>query len=109
MPLTNTQYDEIMRAYQQKQLRRQRLITARKEEIARLTPRIAELDGQIASLSVSRARRLLDGDDSALADLKEQIHALSMQKAQTLHSLGYPENYFSPPYECPDCQDTRCV
>lgn len=109
MPLTNTQYDEIMRAYQQKQLRRQRLITARKEEIARLTPRIAELDGQIASLSVSRARRLLDGDDSALADLKEQIHALSMQKAQTLHSLGYPENYFSPPYECPDCQDTGYI
>lgn len=109
MPLTNTQYDEVMRAYQQKQLRRQRLITARREEVSQKTPRIAELDGQIASLSVSRAKRLLDGDDNALADLREQIQALSAKKAQILHSLGYPEDYFSPPYECPDCQDTGYI
>ncbi len=109
MPLTNAQYDEIMRTYQQRQLRRQHLIAARRQEIARLAPQIAELDGDIASLSVSRAKRLLDGDDQALADLKEQIRSLSEQKKGILLSLGYPEDYFSPPYECPDCQDTGYI
>ena len=109
MPLTNTQYDEIMRTYQQKQLDRQHLITARKKEIAHLAPEIAGLDGKIASLSVDRARRMLDGDDSALNDLKEQIHALSAEKARILRSFGYPEDYFSPPYNCPDCQDTGYI
>ena len=55
MPLTNTQYDQIMRGYQDRQLKRQQLIDTRREEIAAKIPKITELDAQIASLSVSRA------------------------------------------------------
>lgn len=52
MPLTNTQYDQIMRGYQDRQLKRQQLIDTRREEIAAKIPKITELDAQIASLSV---------------------------------------------------------
>ena len=55
MPLTNTQYDQIMRGYQDRQLKRQQLIDTRREEIAAKIPKITELDAQIASLSVRRA------------------------------------------------------
>ena len=72
MPLTNTQYDQIMRGYQDRQLKRQQLIDTRREEIAAKIPKITELDAQIASLSVRRARQLLDGDASALTDLHDQ-------------------------------------
>lgn len=34
MPLTNTQHDQIMRGYQDRQLKRQQLIDTRREEIA---------------------------------------------------------------------------
>ena len=109
MPLTNTQYDQIMRSYQNRQLERQRLIDTRREEIATVIPEITKLDADIASLSVKRARQLLDGDASALEDLHEQIQALSMQKQQLLQAHGYPANYFQPPYTCPDCQDTGYI
>lgn len=109
MALTNTQYDEIMRSYQQRQLKRHRLIESRKEEVYRKAPQLSKLDGQIASLSVSRARRLLDGDDSALLHLKEQLSQLSQQKTEILLQLGYPADYFTPPYQCPDCQDTGYI
>ncbi|WP_294784484.1 ATP-binding protein [uncultured Eubacterium sp.] len=109
MPLTNTQYDQIMRSYQNRQLERQRLIDTRREEIATVIPEITKLDADIASLSVKRARQLLDGDASALEDLHEQIQALSMQKQQLLQVHGYPANYFQPPYTCPDCQDTGYI
>lgn len=56
MPLTNTQYDQIMRGYQDRQLKRQQLIDTRREEIAAKIPKITELDAQIASLSVRRAQ-----------------------------------------------------
>ncbi|MEI3280181.1 MAG: hypothetical protein V8R46_05250 [Eubacterium ramulus] len=38
MPLTNTQYDEIMRTYEKRQLDRQQLIDERKKELARIDP-----------------------------------------------------------------------
>lgn len=109
MSLTNTQYDEIMRSYQDKQLHRQHLITARREEIAGLAPEITEIEGEIAHLSVSKARRLLSGEAQALAGLKEEIAVLSARKRDILLSLGYPADYFEPDYECPDCQDTGYI
>ena len=42
MPLTNTQYDQIMRGYQDRQLKRQQLIDTRREEIAAKIPKITE-------------------------------------------------------------------
>ena len=109
MPLTNTQYDQIMREYQNRQLARQRLIDTRREEIAGIIPEIPKLDAEIASLSVRRARQLLDGDPSALQDLHEQIQKLSLNKQQLLQAHGYPADYFQPPYTCPDCQDTGYI
>lgn len=109
MSLTNTQYDEIMRSYQDKQLRRQHLITARRKEIALLAPQMTGLESEIAHLSVSKARRLLSGEDQALDGLKEEIAVLSARKKDLLLSLGYPADYFEPEYECPDCQDTGYV
>ena len=109
MPLTNTQYDQSMRGYQDRQLKRQRLIDTRREEIATTIPQISKLDADIASLSVKRARQLLDGDASALKDLHEQIQALSLQKQQLLQDHGYPADYFQPPFTCPDCQDTGYI
>ena len=109
MPLTNTQYDQIMRGYQDRQLKRQQLIDTRREEIAAKIPKITELDAQIASLSVRRARQLLDGDASALTDLHDQIQTLSARKQECLQNAGYPADYFQPPYTCPDCQDTGYI
>ena len=109
MPLTNTQYDQIMRGYQDRQLKRQQLIDTRREEIATKIPKITELDAQIASLSVRRARQLLDGDASALTDLHDQIQTLSARKQECLQNAGYPADYFQPPYTCPDCHDTGFI
>ena len=109
MPLTNTQYDQIMRGYQDRQLKRQQLIDTRREEIAAKIPKITELDAQIASLSVRRARQLLDGDASALTDLHDQIQTLSARKQECLQNAGYPADYFQPPYTCPDCHDTGFI
>ncbi|MCC8142426.1 MAG: ATP-binding protein [Lachnospiraceae bacterium] len=149
MPLTNTQYDEIMRSYQDKQLMRHHIITAREEEIAKRSPEMAELNARIAHLSVEEAKRRLGVDSSAETDLsaragapaeagtnrpaagsnmsetatrisetaaaeqsstpQEKIAALADEKRALLSSLGYPEDYLDPPYDCPDCQDTGYI
>ncbi|MCC8028343.1 MAG: ATP-binding protein [Lachnospiraceae bacterium] len=109
MPLTNTQYDEIMRTYQSRQLQRQRLILERRREIGRLTPRMAELDAETAHVSVEQARRLLDGRDAPAEQIADELAAITARKKDLLLSLGKPADYFDPPYYCPDCRDTGYI
>ncbi len=110
MPLTNTQYDEIMRSYQDRQLARNRLISSREEEIEKRSPKMAELNAGIAHLGAQEARKRLgcpaEGDDG---DVWSEIAALAAKKRELLVSLGYPEDYLDPPYVCPDCRDTGYI
>ncbi len=108
MALTNAQYDEIMRSYQDRQIARQHLIAAREAEVEERTPRLAELNAAIAHAGVAEAKRRLSGTDES-ADPRESISALAAERRALLASLGYPEDYLAPPYVCPDCRDTGYI
>ncbi|MEG0805700.1 MAG: ATP-binding protein [Lachnospiraceae bacterium] len=109
MALNNTQYDTIVRAYNKRQLSNQHILEERQKEVYTKVPKIQELELTISSLSVSQAKKLLDGDASALRVLHGQISQLGAEKAALLERFGYPSNYLSTPYLCPDCQDTGYV
>ena len=109
MPLTNTQYDEIMRTYEKRQLDRQQLIDECKKELARLDPEFTKFDSRIARSSVAAAKPLLSGDTSAQEHLHKKIQHLRQQRTDLLKEYGYPENYLQPAYTCPDCQDTGYI
>ncbi len=106
MALSNAQYEELKRTYDQTQLKNQRIREKRLQEAYKKVPRLQEIEAQIASLSVSKARLLLDGDLSALNDLKSSLAALREEKATLIVNSGYPSNYFDPIYDCADCKDT---
>lgn len=109
MPLTNSQYEAIQKIYDEKQ-RRHRLEL--NEKLAYVNEHVAgfqEINEAISSLCVQQAEKLLDGDSRALDDLKEMIQDLKLQKAALLKSAALPEDYLSPVYDCPDCQDTGYV
>jgi DNA replication protein DnaC len=109
MALTNSQYDTIMRTYEEKQraarLRQEKL----REQIYREIPALEAMDEQIASFSVRQARLLLDGDNGALATLKEQLQKAREKRAGLLDAAGYSPSDLEPVYECSDCQDTGYI
>ena len=109
MALTNSQYDTIMRIYEQKRLRTHDLLTRRYNEIYEQIPRIHEIDNEISHLGVANARALIDGNTDAPAQFRRQLHALTVEKEALLLASGYPADYLEPDYECPDCQDTGYV
>ena len=74
-----------------------------------LIPELEEMDHSISSLSVKKARLLLDGDQTALSSLKSEIEELSAQKPALLKSHGLPANYLEMHYQCPDCKDTGYI
>ncbi len=109
MSLSNLQYDELQRQYDARQLRNQRVLQERRAKIFAKYPRLKELEALTASASVHHARHLLDGDDSALEQLRLQLACYRKERAAILVSAGVDEHYFEPPYLCPDCKDTGFV
>jgi DNA replication protein DnaC len=109
MALTNSQYDTIMRTYEEKQraarLRQEEI----REHIYQELPALKSMDEQIASFSVRQARLLLDGDDGALDTLKDQLQKAREKRADLLAGAGYSPSDLEPVYECPDCRDTGYI
>ena len=52
MPLTNAQYDSLMREYNQKQLRNHQIVLQREKELYDKLPELTRLDNQVSQLSV---------------------------------------------------------
>lgn len=109
MALTNSQYDHFMRIYEKRQLDNENRLRGRYEEVYDRIPRLRELDQSISELSVRQARRMLDGDESALTALKEDLHLLFEEKKLLLTQAGYRADYLELSYTCPDCKDTGYI
>lgn len=109
MALDNSQYDTIIRAYEQKQLHNRNVLDKRYKTVYNRLPKLKEINDSISLLSVNHARKLLGGDDDALSSLKEELQKLSEQKKQLLLSAGFPEDYLEPVYDCKDCKDTGYI
>lgn len=109
MALRNSQYDALMRYYQKLQLRNKHDQDERITKAYSLIPRLAEIDREIASLSMKKARLLLGETSGQDFDLGEQIRLLSEERSNLLISRGFPGDYLKMHYTCPICQDTGYV
>lgn len=109
MPLTNKQYDAIMRGYDHRQYKNYRQLCARQDEIYEKIPRIREIEESIASHSLRHAERMMDADPHAMEDLKQTLANARAEKDFLLKKNGYPVDYLEMQYTCPDCQDTGYI
>ncbi len=109
MALSNSQYDQLMRVYEQKQLDNEHTLRDHYEKARACIPELSELDDAISSFSVKQAKLLLEGDTSALEELRGQVRKLSARKKELLVSNGFPEDYLELHYSCPDCKDTGYI
>ena len=109
MGLKKSQYQAIMRKYEQKQLRNHDILTQHYEEVYRQLPEFKSLDDSISILSVQYGKRLLNGDQKAISSLKEELAILRASKQELLRSSGFPADYLEPVYDCPNCKDTGYI
>ena len=115
MPLTNKQYDAIMREYDRRQYHNYRIQCARKDEIYQKIPRIREIEESISSFSMTQAEKLFlseerdSADPNALEDLRRGLASLRQEKELLLKQNGYPADYLEMHYTCPVCRDTGYV
>lgn len=109
MALRNSQYDALMRYYQELQLRNKHDQDERIREAYQKIPRLVQIDREIASVSLKKARLLLGESTDQDFDLANRIQLLSDERRQLLAAHGYPGDYLKMRYTCPFCQDTGYV
>ena len=106
--LTNSQYQQLMSKYYERQLKTKDLMEQRYQEVTTAIPELPELDKEIRVLALAHAKARLTRQDGA-ADLSSDITAISRKKEQLLISHGFSSDYLKPVYTCPDCQDTGYI
>ncbi len=112
MALTNSQYDSIMRIYTERQLKARRDLDARREEAFAKIPRLAEIDAEVASVSVKKAMQLLhagDAQNTRNFDADRIIDDLAEERRVLLQTSGLGIDYLEPRYHCEKCRDTGYV
>lgn len=108
MVLTNSQYEQLMSKYYDKQLKTNRIMERRLQEVRDAIPEMLSLDRQIRLLSYQHAAdRLAGGNDSL--ELSAEIQKITDKKKELLTAHGFPADYLKPVYECEDCQDTGYI
>ena len=101
MALSNSQYDAIMRVYNQRQFQDKRDQDQRVAEVFEKIPQVEALSDELAATMAQAARKLLAGDRAAADQLKKDAEFLKEQKALYLKQNGYPADYLELQYVCP--------
>lgn len=109
MALNNSQYDTMIRSYEEKQNKSRHLLEERTAYVYSHVEGYEALCDSISSISVAQGKKLLSGDEGALLELRARLKDLTAKKAQLLLEAGFPEDYLTPVYSCNDCKDTGYV
>lgn len=109
MALNNSQYDTMIRSYEEKQDKSRHLLEERTAYVYSHVEGYEALCDSISSISVAQGKKLLSGDEGALSVLRARLKDLTAKKAQLLLEAGFPEDYLTPVYSCNDCKDTGYV
>lgn len=109
MVLSNSQYDEIMRGYDAKQIRSRHELDDRIQDVMEHVDGYKDLSDSVAMLSVEAAKANMRGDASGIASLSGKLSSIRSRMAELLTDNNYPEDYLLPQYECADCRDTGYI
>lgn len=121
MPLKNSQYNAILRQYDQLQFENIHRQEQRQMEIYRIIPQIREIDELIAHTAADFARQAVykshepsgtnhpTPSSDTNSDFKSAMEELEQKKIRLLTGHGYPADYLMPHYHCEDCKDTGFI
>lgn len=109
MALTNSQYNAIMKTYEEKQLVARQELDAKIAYVNKTIPEYRALCEKISSYSVEQAFLMLDKDTHSLEEYKNNLALLRKEKENLLENAGLGADYLEPHFTCPDCKDTGYI
>ncbi len=108
MALSNSQYESIIRTYERTRDENHQIYEEHVKEAYEKLPELAKLDEERGRLMESRLSALF-GEKSEHTDHIMTLEEIALKRKMILTAAGYPMDYLSPVYTCPDCQDTGYI
>ena len=113
MALSNSEYNLIMREYEERRYKSKHEQALRLAEVYERVPRIKEIQNEISTVSVENMKNRLaginEGDNYTKEQLHKKISLLIEEKESLMRQYGYPSDYLKQEYVCEDCQDTGYI
>lgn len=113
MPIPEQILRPLLLRYEQQRDRNKEELEARRGEVYRALPRVAEIDGLLSSTGLRLLSAAQRGDAHSLSEqvaaIARENEALIAEKAALLEAAGYPADVLELHYLCPDCQDTGFI
>lgn len=107
MALSNIQYHEILRGYEERQKENRRTLESRRQEVYAEIPEFQQLDDSLSNAVSARISQI----KAAMQPEAESVSfpQIRERRKELLRKAGYPEDYLDPIYTCPDCKDTGYI
>ncbi len=101
-------FEEALRTLEQRRSAAAARADALRARMRAATPRVREIETEMARASLLVSRAILDGGDveQAVTRIRDQNLALQAELAQLLAEHGEQARNFEPQYTCPVCGDT---
>ena len=115
MPLTNQQYNAIIRQYDLIRIKNKHIHDDRLEDVRTKAPEYDELDKKISELSVEVSKQILtpgiteEKKKEIKKELDENLRDIENAKKEILIRLYNNPHYLDPIYTCSKCKDTGYV
>ena len=106
MPLTNIQFDALMREYEQTRRRHRDEQEAHLAEIYDKIPAFRSADRSVPDAVLVASGAIALGTAPDVTAVRETLTRLSSEKKRLLRENGYDEDYTELQFDCPDCRDT---
>ena len=108
--MNNSVLKDLLKEYDQKRTDCIRNAENRKLDLYKSNPKLQKIDDDLSKISINAAKSILQNNsDEILANLKEQIEKLKLEKENILKSINISEDYLYPKFECNICKDTGYI
>lgn len=108
--MNNSVLNDLLKQYEKTRIKNTYELENRKKELYLSNPKLQEIDNELNSLSINTAKSILQNNSKEyLEELKLKIEKLKIEKQKILKSLGLPEDYLKPFYNCNMCKDTGYI
>lgn len=110
--MATSNYAKVKDLFDKKRAAAETAADERREKLRLECPEFAEVDRSLSECGIALLRYMQDiGCDHSkdILNLKKKTKELKALKTDILKSLGLPEDYTSPSYECKKCNDTGLV
>ncbi len=112
MSLLRSDYNKIMRGYDQRKARNAVLHTQRLNAVFLELPDLEVLHKKISSLGFNAIQNTIahpEQKEFLSQQLTENLETLKKERNALLIQHGYPSNYLDPIYTCPNCKDSGYI